>query len=344
MNRTDLTNTRTPSEPTSPAGPTPSGHGGTAPTRQTVESPPRDFEGPLIHLGYHKTATSWLQRDVFSNPDVGLVQPWESPTIIESFVIPLSHDFNPESVHSVFSPGLADARRRGMLPILSQETLSGEPMHGKVYGCEVADRLHAVFPDAKILVVIREQRDLLFSLYCQYIRSHGRETVEEFVGMPSMPCGYRPICRREAFEYDRLIERCQDLWGDERVLVLLYEHLRRDPRQFLDRLGSFVGRAIDIDPTSTTRNRRFGGVTLEMRRRMNHIFRRRMTHWAQTHGYWLMRRWCDRLDAVIPDFLHSRFEKRIKDHIYGVVGDAYSASNRRTSSLIGVDLSAHGYA
>jgi len=42
-------------------------------------------------------------------------------------------------------------------------------------------------------------------------------------------------------KYDRLVSSYRAAFGEDRVLVLLYEHLARDPESFLRRMCEFVG-------------------------------------------------------------------------------------------------------
>ena len=52
----------------------------------------------LVHLGYHKTATTWLQSAIFSEERLGFVSPWgpQAGVAVDEFVlanaIPLRRD------------------------------------------------------------------------------------------------------------------------------------------------------------------------------------------------------------------------------------------------------------
>ncbi|MGB5311120.1 MAG: hypothetical protein WBN38_03550, partial [Polyangiales bacterium] len=52
---------------------------------------------PLLHLGYHKTATTWLQNAVFSDEDLGFISPWgaQAGIAVDEFVLANPFRFNP---------------------------------------------------------------------------------------------------------------------------------------------------------------------------------------------------------------------------------------------------------
>jgi len=49
------------------------------------------------------------------------------------------------------------------VPVLSAERLSGNPDSGGYDSVHVAEYLAATFPEARVLIVIREQADMLVS-------------------------------------------------------------------------------------------------------------------------------------------------------------------------------------
>ena len=43
---------------------------------------------PLVHIGYHKTGTTWLQQHVFTNSALGFTSPVAITTMMERLVAP----------------------------------------------------------------------------------------------------------------------------------------------------------------------------------------------------------------------------------------------------------------
>ncbi|HEY0435615.1 MAG TPA: hypothetical protein VGC92_03190 [Phenylobacterium sp.] len=191
----------------------------------------------LIHVGYHKTATTWLQRILFQ-PDFGYTPIMSHEEVFAHLVKPHALVFDPEPVKA-----LIDARRgrgaAGAADVISCEILSGNPFFGGRESDEYARRLKAVAPDARILLSIREQHRALASLYMQYISRAGTLTPKAFFAdEPVM--GYFAFAP-EHFEYHRLVGFYRDLFGAENVHVSTQEALVRDSLQLARELGGFAG-------------------------------------------------------------------------------------------------------
>lgn len=112
---------------------------------------------------------------------------------------------------------------------------------------EVADRLHHCFPTALVLIVIREQRDMIQSIYKFLVCGwHGKlsATIEQFLNQTPLDDGYSPLFNMGYIEFHRIIEYYMNLFGQTSVLVLPYERLREDPTYFINQIRLFV----DLDP------------------------------------------------------------------------------------------------
>ena len=57
--------------------------------------------------------------------------------------------------------------------MVSFPRLSGHPYSGGYDSRMIADRVAEVFPEARILIVIREQRSMIVSTYKQYVNAGG---------------------------------------------------------------------------------------------------------------------------------------------------------------------------
>ena len=72
--------------------------------------PARDFE-VVLHVGYPKTASTWLQETVFSNPASGFLCPWDGyddcrARTISAFVTVNSFSDDAAYARSFFEEGL----------------------------------------------------------------------------------------------------------------------------------------------------------------------------------------------------------------------------------------------
>lgn len=297
---------------------------------------------PLIHVGYHKTGSSWLQEGIFCDESAGFCVPWASgrEEAMKQFVHANPLDFAPTRARGAFEPELQAAGDRSLTPVISHEGLSGHPIEGRYYGCEVAKRLSSTFPEAKILICIREQKSMLLSLYRQYVKQYwGTASIDAFIesddfGTPN----YQP-CRLHHFEYHRLIGMYQDLFGKKNVSVLPFELLRADSTTFVNRICDFVGRPPPAKMSWSAVNVSANGLEVVLRKRVNRYL---PPAWRNAVGRCAipMCRFAGRLS---PRRANNWADERHSLFISRRVGGYFRASNERTAEITGLALSAYGY-
>jgi hypothetical protein len=309
----------------------------------------------LVHIGYHKTGTNWLQEEVFANPSTGYrwlgKRPLSHP--VHRLVRDRPLEFDAAAVREEFEPMVRSAEDAGLLPVVSFPRLSGHAFSGGYDSQELADRLAAVFPDARVLIVIREQRSMIVSAYKQYVPAGGVCTVENFLAadpesrrVPRFDFGH--------FAYDRLIRYYQSLFGADSVRVLPYEQFVRDGRRFVGTIGEFAGRAIPDDvlealPYGQRSNRAQSALAVELSRPLNLFGRRSDLNPAplfQSKLLFSLAKQIRRLDPSTVPVLRERAERTEADLrrvVEDTVGDRYVESNRTTAELTGIDLAAFGW-
>ena len=266
--------------------------------------------------------------------------------MIDHFVLSNPFRYDPNETRRFFEPEREEAAKRGLVPVLSHEDLCGYPVYGRYYGKDVADRLHAALPDARVLIGIREQRSTLISHYRQYVRQGEPATIEEFLGPKSPTPGFAPICRLDHFEYDLLVGHYRALFGPDRVLVLPLERLRKDMPGYLDAIRAFVGIETNILPREQPRNVGWGGVTLAMLRRFN-SYNIGLADWSrprQSLSHRAVKRLCRLTDAAVPTSMHKKAERQMRSIIDDRCQGYFEASNQRLSDMLGISLKDYGYA
>lgn len=300
---------------------------------------------PFLHIGYHKTGSTWLGRHVFADRAAGFSVAVRPRELHSDFVAVNPFGFAPEPVAERFEPRLREARNQGLVPVLSHERLSGNPHSGGHDSKSIADRLAAAFPDARVLIVIREQRSMLVSLYKQYVKRGGAASLSRYVGMPPAR-GPIPAFRFDFLEYHRLVSHYRDLFGAANVLVLTYELLRSDPHDFLGRLGAFAS-APATEAEVRLENASPSALSLGLKRHANRYFVRDALNpspplafdGANEH----LLRLCRAADAQAPEALRERREQEWRQRAESEIGGRYSESNALTAHLTNTDLAALGY-
>ena len=117
----------------------------------------------FIHIGYAKTGTTFLQRKIFKKIDsYVLMQHMDCLTFFDQIINLDSSIYDEKLVLKEYKKFFEkkDLRNKNGL-IISNERLE---LEGLDVGL-VANRLKSLFPNAKILITLREQLDLLYSWY-----------------------------------------------------------------------------------------------------------------------------------------------------------------------------------
>ncbi|MGC6488329.1 MAG: hypothetical protein ACON4Z_11835 [Planctomycetota bacterium] len=296
-----------------------------------------------------KTGSTWLQDHVFLAPDsvrpstgFHCAAPAARAHLVDRIVLRGGFAFDPAAGAAYFR-GL-QVNKAGSVPVWSDETMLGDPLTRRYDGPSSLEKLKACFPDARVLMVIREQRSIALSMFNQYVKEGGALTATDFFGTGDEPLSFSPILRADFLEYDRAISKLHELFGPENCLVMPQELLRRSPGDFLARLAAFceVEAAALVDAAES--NRAPPQATQAMRRRLNRLFvASPLQPAAANRG----RRWLLRGTAIIgsciPAYLHRAMRRRLEAQIRARFEGAYGPSNRRAQELTGIDLSAFDY-
>lgn len=300
----------------------------------------------LIHIGYPKAASTWLQNTLFNDEKTGFISPWGalSSEGLNMLALVNSFRFSAQLTREKFEPGLQEAARRGLVPVISHESLSGNQMQAKYWGKEVADRIYTVFPEARVLIIIREQKSIILSSYKQYIRSGHSKTIQRFIGVDVERQGFKPICRLDYFEYDLLIRYYQNLFGSHNVLVLPFELLKKEPQYFWERINIFSGSKGTFNPYQTAEYTSLKAGTLACLQQLNRfIVAPDFSGSKMPFTYYLRDKFSKVIELISPAYFHQNIESNWRQLIADYIGDSFRESNQITSQLIDMNLADFGY-
>ena len=109
---------------------------------------------------------------------------------------------------------------------------------------ETADAIHAQVPEARIMMVLRDPIERAHSHYLMDVRNGLQrlpfhEAVVKELEDPAF--GWGPAWHRYTMLYYPGVKRYVEAFGPGRVLVLLTEDLKRDPRGVVKEAASFLG-------------------------------------------------------------------------------------------------------
>lgn len=298
---------------------------------------------PLVHAGYQKTGSTFLQRNVFADENV-FCSPWgtQSTEAIENFVLAHPERFDPERIRADLT--VSDGR----IPLISHEDLLGYPVHGRYYAEQAVFRLAKALPEAKVLVCIRRQPDILLSNYFQYVRQGGTKRLDGLLSDNRNRPGYRPHFRLDHFEYDLMHQLLSRHFPADRLLFLPLEMLKSDQAAFMDRLSGFLGRQIAARDIPSAVNRRHSARALGVQRRLNRVIQRPAQLPERYRDLPISVRLRDRVISI-ADRVSERFGDneseltRLRQIIAREVNGHFRSPNSRMSDVIGIDLAAYGY-
>jgi len=306
----------------------------------------------LLHVGYHKTGTTWLQRYLFNNNDYGFVSSMSIKDMMDVIIFPNELDFSVEACRREIDQRLMQIGSKDLIPVFSTERFSGHPHSGGYDSKYLADRLNALFPKAKVLICLREQKKVILSCYNQYIKKGGAVSISAYLHV--LDRKRVPLFDFQHFMYHRLVRYYQTVFGRDKVLVLPYELFVKDGSDYVARIIEFAtGRPCESDPGSLPinkmTNRSVTGFELVMRRLMNFTMGTRNSI-NQFSVFPLNHKRTDfifeqiqKLNPVIPAFINKSILAKMENIVSETVGTRYCESNRITSELINFDLAIFGY-
>ena len=226
--------------------------------------------GLLLHIGYHKTATTWMQQRLFT-PEHGYLQIADHADMFRHIVQPHGFRFDPNPLKALLAEHQS-AVLTGETPVISSEILSGHPFQGGHESDVYAERLHKIVPQARILISIRSQMRILPSVYMQYLLRGGTMPYKQFFrGTEAIGYfGFTP----QHFEYDRLVGHYQQLFGAENVYVLTQESLQADMDAAAAGLAAFAQNRLFSGLQASARNvhaASYPEYASAVLRRINHL-------------------------------------------------------------------------
>jgi len=194
----------------------------------------------ILHIGYPKAASSFLRRDFFAPATENLIVP-------RGRYLDLLHAGRDITQVRRMILNLAPEPDRTI--VVSNENLAGRSLWTPTGALDICRTWYEAFPESRIVIVIREQRDYVLSAYKYAVYTgHHLPRIEAFLRANRLPL-LQKIC------YDKLIEAYQQRFGIDNVCVLPVEMLASDQAGFYDRLVKFTGLQRSTAPRGTVSNK-----------------------------------------------------------------------------------------
>lgn len=306
----------------------------------------------LIHIGYHKTASTWLQTHILDNPETRLKRFFSKKDIRDFIVLPHSLDFNSIAVRTHHLKLMKQAIEgenlaEDTISVISSERLSGHPHSGGYDSKEIADRLKACFPDGKVLIVIREQKSAISSCYLQYVKYGGTCSIKDYIKPPKRGLPVIPLFKFEHFDYSKLIQYYIDLFGQENVLAIPFELFKDDPQKFYTHIVEFTkAKRLKEIPFGNITNKRLSYLMSKLSRQANKLFvKTTLNPSAPSSEYFSNNtiKFFMFIDSLIPKAVKKICDSSLDKYIETQVSDRFQEGNKKLQKLVNFDLSKYGY-
>jgi hypothetical protein len=287
-----------------------------------------------IHVGYPKTATTYLQKHIFTQ----LINHEfiDHPQFVQTGLFDLlwrsERAVNYEEIYSYYN-------NRSFF--ISFEEILGPTFQGSIIMDEMPLRLKkALKSDLKILITIRRQDSLIKSIYYQYIHLGGTLRLKNY--LESNTYGHNRI-ELEAYNFLETYERYAEIFGKENITVIPYELLKADKSKF--------GKAIELFFENETldfnyhkvENRSLGGAQLTVLRLLNHFLKTRISEKyiisPKLINQDMLRKKLQRSNFLRKGSSINEKEENLLKNLL----KKYYTSNRDLDSKLGLNLKGFGY-
>lgn len=211
-------------------------------------------------VGAPKCATSSLHALLIQHPGIFMCSPKEP------------HFFSTDL------PGMAEVQDRAAYDALfagaPEDACLGEASAFYLMSRAAPGNIHAVNPEARIIVSLRNPADAARSLYHQ-LRDGFREDQTSFEAawalqearaegreLPAYCPEPRQLQYREVYSYADQVARYRDLFGPDQVLILRFEEIAETPQAVVEQLLEFLGlppfpEPVELPRKNTRRQVRF---------------------------------------------------------------------------------------
>jgi hypothetical protein len=189
----------------------------------------------ILHIGYPKTATKWFLGNFYPNvKNAGII-----------YNENLYYDTTPGKEFFEVKPDEHYIEKE--LKIIATHALSGF-VNGKwehgIYRQFFLKQLKEKYPDASVIIFIRNQLEFIPSMYSSYLKRGGTASIAEVFSISSENTG--EFFSYEFLDYHKTISQFQNVFGKQNVYIFIYEDFLENNTEFMKNFTSIFGMSIDL--------------------------------------------------------------------------------------------------
>lgn len=209
----------------------------------------------FVHIGIHKTASTYFQQELFPKLKGVVFIPRRACREFNEYITD-AETFEPEKARVLWERLLRGYQKdlNKQLPVLiSNEDYYPHPYEGAIKEYRTLRRFLMLFGDnVYIFGFIRQQDKMLPSLYLQYVKTGGTQSFNDFFGeKPEKPFLLSPTY----FFYDRLVSFLFSNFSKEKVRIFLYEEFLKNRDKVLQEIIDFLELTSDVESLRNVEHR-----------------------------------------------------------------------------------------
>lgn len=289
----------------------------------------------VVHIGFPKTATTFLQWEIFPNLQaINYLDYRTCEKVFPELIYRDDYDYNVKKVKSILQPLLTETDN-----LCSFEALAGAPFIYKGLGrSAIPKRLKELGFD-KVIITVRDQVDMIDSLYRQYVIQGGVMRFKDFLNKEEKWNLYVRAFNLDYLNYHKTVTHYFQEFGKSNVLVLRQEDLKSNKKQYIDNILEFVGKKLEVDShaRSTKVNQSLSNLAILALRITNHFI---FTSQKPNHLIWnkISTKYVSKVFIAILEPYFFRFftsrKRFLSDHDTSFIRSYYSESNKVLDELL----------
>ncbi len=221
----------------------------------------------IIHIGFPKTGTTYLQENVLPYLDVTFEGFKSSASVLGKLVYADPLDYDIEEIIQKIKLNQSDKPH-----LYSFENLTGSPFYYKGLNRSTIPQKLKELGFSKVVITIRNQMSAIDSYYRQYVVQGGTLGFRSFLDLDNQRPWQSKFFNMNYLKYDILLRRYCDVFGAENVLVISQEELRKSEEKCIASLTHFLG--VKLKERTNPRkseNVSLTNLSLRILRFMNHF-------------------------------------------------------------------------
>lgn len=295
-----------------------------------------------IHLGMHKTGSSFLQKHFFQayREQSGYFSLRDDAhEFLKDILYSGASTWDLEQSKKLFNEALLRSEFSGERMTIVEETLCGDPYLNAFNRIEVFNRLNRVFPGAKYVLILREQESMTQTLYLQYVKLGGTCSWREFLANDQPPLLFS---RAEYLCYAQYAKEICSQVGKSRFKCVLYESMLENKTLFLRALADFNGfkldDSVDVNGVASKKsNKSLSPRAARVLRQMNKLMR------SYRNPHLLLPNFSQRFARNSLVCISSPKKEAIPLDVVSAFCESSKKCNSELSEFVGFDVSKYGY-